>query len=332
MKIPYMNKKSTIYMVAPSFGCTTTPYKERLHAAIKTLKDKGHNIIVGENCFLSEGICASNTKEKRAKEIMDAFKSNADVIMSVGGGEMMTEILEYIDFDEIKQLPPKWFIGFSDNTNLTFTLTTLCDIPTIYGPCAGNFHFKRYTTNIKDAYQMLQGKLSFKGYSRFEGLAEIIDPLGKPKLTRKKIITPYNYKDPFSGTMIGGNLDIMTMLCGTPYDKMKDYNEKHPEGIIFYFEACDLSPLGIKRALIQLKRAGWFKNVKGFISGRPLCYNQESFGITDQSAVTDVLSDLNVPILLNVDLGHIAPSMPIKNGVTAKVEYKNNNIYIEYNN
>lgn len=330
MKIPYINNKSKLYLIAPSFGCTTTPYKERLTQAIITLKEKGHEVIVGENCFLAEGICASNTKEKRANEFINAYKSDAEVIISVGGGELMTEILEYIDFDEIKNLPPKWFIGFSDNTNLTFTLTTLCDIPTIYGPCAGSFHFKRYTHNIKDAYLMLQGKTSFKGYSKFIGLQEVTDPLGKPKLTRKKVITPYNYETPFTGTVIGGNLDIMTMLCGTQFDKMKEYNDKHPEGIIFYFEACDLSPLSIKRALLQLKRAGWFKNVKGFLSGRPLCYNQEMFGVTDKTAVIDTLKDLNVPILLNVDLGHLGPSMPMKNGVSATIKYENNNIYIDY--
>ena len=177
---------------------------------------------------------------------------------------------------------------------------------------------------------MLQGHKDFKGYYSFEGKTKNTDPLANYKLTRKKIITPYNYEKPFTGTIIGGNLDILQNLCGTPYDKMAEYAANHEDGIIFYFEACDLSPLGIKRALLQLKRAGWFKNVKGFLSGRPLCLNQEIFGISDKSAVIDILGDLNVPILLNVDLGHIAPSMPMKNGTKAKVEYKDNNIFISY--
>ena len=245
MQPKFLNNKSKLYLVAPSFGCTTSPYKERLEKAIITLQEKGHQVTVGPNCFLAIGKCASNSPEERAKEFMTAYESDADAIISVGGGEMMTEILEYIDFEKIKTLPPKWFVGFSDNTNLTFTLTTICDIPTIYGPCAGAYHYKRYTHNIKDCYQMLQGKLDFKGYSRFEGFKEVLDPLGKPQFTRKKVITPFNYKEPFSGTIIGGNLDIMTMLCGTPFEHMAEYADRHPEGIIVYFEACDLSPLSI---------------------------------------------------------------------------------------
>lgn len=326
---PYINKNSKFYLVAPSFGCTTSPYKERLEKTLITLPKKGHEVMVGPNCFLAEGKCASNTPQKRAEEFMKAYESDAEVILSVGGGEMMVEILDYIDFDKIKKSPPKWFVGFSDNTNLTLTLTTLSDVTTIYGPCAGGFHFNRYSYDVKACYQMLMGKKDFKGYYLFESKTKNEDPLGNYKLTRKKIITPYNYQEPFTGTIIGGNLDILQNLCGTPYDKMKEYAESK-EGIIFYFEACDLNPLGIKRALLQLKRAGWFSNIKGFLSGRPLCLNQEILGITDQNAVIDILKDFNVPILMNVDLGHIAPSLPMKNGVEATVKYENNNIYINY--
>ena len=94
MDIKYINKKSKIYLVAPSFGCTTSPYFERLNKAIPKLEKLGHTIIVGDNCFKAEGKCASNTPTLRAKEFMDAYESDAEAIISVGGGEMMTEILD----------------------------------------------------------------------------------------------------------------------------------------------------------------------------------------------------------------------------------------------
>ena len=194
---PYITKNSKFYLVAPSFGCTTTPYKERLEKTLITLPKKGHQVTVGPNCFLSDGICASNTPKLRAKEFMDAYESDAEVILSVGGGEMMVEILDYIDFEKIKKLPPKWFVGFSDNTNLTFTLTTLTNTPTIYGPCAGAFHLNRYSHETKDCYNMLFGEKKFKGYSKFEGKSKNENPLANYRLTRKKIITPYNYEKPF---------------------------------------------------------------------------------------------------------------------------------------
>lgn len=330
MQPPFIHKKSKLYFVAPSFGCTTPPYEERLQKAITQLKSMGHDIVLGPNCFLAKGKCASNTPEERAKEFMMAYQSDADAIISVGGGELMYEILDYIDFEQIKKLPPKWFVGFSDNTNLTFTLTTLCDIETIYGSCAGHFHFKKYTYDVLDTYLMLQGKTEFKGYPKYESSQEKTDPFANYNLDTKKIITAYDYKFPFSGTILGGNLDCMQLLCGTPYDKVQEYTTSHTEGIIFYLEACDLNVVGIKRVLLQLKRSGWFQNIKGFLVGRPLCINQEFAGVNHLNAVIDVLSDYNVPILLDIDLGHLAPTLPFRNGAYVTIEFKKNNIYIHY--
>jgi muramoyltetrapeptide carboxypeptidase LdcA involved in peptidoglycan recycling len=118
MKPEFLKENPTIYLVAPSFGCTTEPYKTRLEASIEKFKSLGANVIAGKNIWLSEGVVSSNTSILRAKEINDAFLSNADAIISVGGGELMCEILPYIEFEEIKK-NPKWFVGISYNTNLT---------------------------------------------------------------------------------------------------------------------------------------------------------------------------------------------------------------------
>lgn len=54
------------------------------------------------------------------------YESNVnDVLISCGGGELMCEILPYVDFDRIKAAKPKWYLGYSDNTNFTFYRTRL---------------------------------------------------------------------------------------------------------------------------------------------------------------------------------------------------------------
>ena len=100
MRPKFLNGKPKIYLVAPSFGCVTEPYATRLDASILKLKELGAEIYEGENIRKSSGKVASNTPEKRAKEINDAFQSDADAIISVGGGELMCECLPYIDFEE----------------------------------------------------------------------------------------------------------------------------------------------------------------------------------------------------------------------------------------
>ena len=133
------------------------------------------------------------------------------------------------------------------------------------------------------------------------------------------------------GRLIGGCMDILQMYPGTPYDKVKEFNEKYKEdGIIWFLEACDLNVISIRRAIWQLKEAGWFEHLKGFLIGRPLIYGQEMFGVDQYRAVTDLLAEYNVPIIMDLDIGHLAPMMPIMCGGTAKVSVKGNEITIQY--
>ena len=86
-KINYLKENGKISLVAPSFGCTTEPYKTRLWVAISNLEKMGFEIDKGKNIFLSNSKSRSNTARKCAKEFMDAYFSNSDAIISVGGGK-----------------------------------------------------------------------------------------------------------------------------------------------------------------------------------------------------------------------------------------------------
>lgn len=324
MKLPsFLSKGDTIYLVAPSFGCTTEPYHTRLNKAIKNLNDDGYKIIIGNNCYKAILPYASNTKELRAKEFMDAYKSNAKVIFSVGGGEMMNEILPFIDFEEIKNLPPKWFVGFSDNTNLTYTLTTITHTMSLYAINAPDFAFKPYKDATLDTLLLLQGKKNIiSGYKYFEKEKNKSDnPLAPLNLTNLKTIKAYNKDSEISGRLLGGNLDILRNLCGTKYDQTKKFIEEIDEPIIWFLEACDLSPLDIKRAIFQLSEAGWFKTACCFLIGRSLCMDQEIFGVNAYNAY-DQLKEISDNVFLDVDLGHMAPSMPMICGALATIKYK----------
>ena len=326
MRPNFITKKDIIYLVAPSFGATISPYKERLAVAIKTLKKEGFKVKEGKNIFLGKGIVSSNTPEARAKEIHQAFESKADLVLSVGGGELMMEILEYIDFDIIKN-NPKWFMGFSDNTNLCYTITTICDIETVYGVNAPSMAIVEYDS--KDALDVLMGKTTLRGYDKwqYEDLDET--PIHNYKFDRNTKIIPYNYS-PMKGRIIGGCLDCLIALCGTKYDNTKNYIKNHKdEGIIFFMEACDLNSISLRRALLQLKYAGWFDNVDGFVIGRSNNFDDETFGETMNKSYIDILSTFNKPILLDCPIGHREPTLPIRVGSLVEITY-DTNINIKY--
>ena len=332
MKPEFLKENPKIYLVAPSFGCATEPYVTALKASIANLKSIGADVIEGENIWKAEGKVASASALARAKEINDAFESDADAIISVGGGEVMCECLPYIDFEEIKK-NPKWYVGFSDNTHLTYTITTICDIETIYGANAHAYHTLKY--DVLDTWDMLHGKLAFKGYKKWQLEKLSKDPFEDYNLKKRTIIKPYFYEKPVTGRLIGGCLDCLINICGTQFDYTKEYIKKHREdGIIFFMENCDLNSIALRRALFQLKNAGWFEHVDMFIIGRSRLYNDKSFGISMEESYIDMLEEFGKPILFNVDLGHLPPSMPMRTGAIATVEYKKEkkNIFITYKN
>ena len=133
----------------------------------------------------------------------------------------------------------------------------------------------------------------------------------------------------FSGRLIGGCMDILTVLCGTRFDKMKEFTERYAQdGIIWFLEACELTPMSVRRTLWQLEEAGWFSHVKGFLIGRPQMLDAEGMGFDRFTAVTGILGKYGVPVLMDVDLGHLPPMMPLISGAMADVTAENGTLQI----
>lgn len=328
MRPNFLEKKDKISLIAPSCGCTSDDSIKKINTAIRVFKQSGYKISIGENVYKNDGIVASNHPIERANEFMEHYLSDSKILWSVGGGEFMSEILRYIDFKKIKKATPKWFVGYSDNTCLTFTLTTLCNIETIYGlNFSGMFNLD--SKEAKNMLGILTGKTQFVGYPYYESIyVTKSSPLEDLVYDKNKYIIPYNYNKPFEGTIIGGCIDVLQCLCGTEFDNTKNYTEKS-DGIIFFFENYDLSALSLRRALIQLRDAGWFNSIKGFIIGRSFLQEKCLTELPEKSYI-DILKEYNVPILLNCDIGHLHPTIPIRCGSKVKITYQDNNIKMKY--
>lgn len=337
MRYPkFLKENGTIGFVAPAFGCATEPYQSAFCHSLEKWNAMGHNTHLGPNCYEGKGIGISNTPNLCGKELNEWYTSKEnDVLFSCGGGELMCEVVPFIDFENLKKVEPKWYMGYSDNTNFTFLSATLMDTAAIYGPCAPAFGMEPWHPALQDAYDLLRGKIdTVTGYGLWEkeSLKDEEHPLVPYNVTEPSVIHKFPDEDvEIEGRLLGGCLDILQMYPGTTYDKVKEFNETYKEdGIIWFLEACDLNVISIRRAIWQLKEAGWFEHLKGFLIGRPLIYGQEMFGVDQYRAVTDLLAEYNVPIIMDLDIGHLAPMMPIMCGGTAKVSVKGNEITIQY--
>ena len=336
MRYPeFLAPNGTIGFVAPSFGCATEPYKSAFKNAQKKWTADGYKLQFGENCYAQEGIGISNTPYKCAKELETSYcGEDNDVIISCGGGELMCEILDDVDFGKIKQAKPKWYMGFSDNTNMTFLLTTLCDTASVYGPCAAAFGMEPWHPSLYDAMDVLCGRnFTFSGYDKWErdGLKDEEHPLLPYNVTNPTVI--YKFPDrelDFSGRLLGGCMDCLVNLLGTKYDKVCDFTEHYKEdGIVWFLEACDLNVMSIRRAMWQMEHAGWFAHCKGFLIGRPVCCGEEMMGLDQYQAVYEVIKKYNVPVIMDVDIGHLAPMMPIVCGSMAKIHAEGNEYRVQ---
>ncbi len=348
MKYPvFLKENGVIGLVAPSFGCGIEPYKTAFTNALDKWKDMGYGLDLGPNCYAEAGIGISNTPEKCGKELTEYYISDRnDCLVSCGGGELMCEILEHVDFDAIRNAPPKWYMGFSDNTNMVFLLTTLCDTAAIYGPCAPAFGMETWHPSLMDAMELLMGKRGYVGsYGKWEkeAIKEEENPLAPYNCTedlKMRIYLPDGQGDngvkegegaAFKGRLIGGCMDCLVNLLGTRFDKVEGFTEKYKEdGFIWFLEACDLNVFAIRRAMWQMEQAGWFKYVKGFLIGRPLCFGQEMMGLDQYSAVLPVAGRHKVPVIMDVDLGHLPPMMPVVNGSLAEVYVRDGKLEMKY--
>ena len=332
----FLKENGTIGVCAPSFGSNIEPYTSRLDSAIDIFESKGHSVKL-TNSVRKLKKARSASAKTRAKEFLEVYEdTNIDVVISEAGGELMCEILPCLDFDKLSKIEPKWFLGYSDNTILTFLLPVLADVASIYGMCFHEFGRKPWYKNADDTYLMLKGeKLVCKNYPKYEGESEKKNKdnaLDSYNLNEKSIWSNLSKEDNFKveGRVLAGCLDVLSMLCGTKYDKVKEFNEKYKgEGIIWFVESCELNVLSQLRAFWQLKNAGWFKYAKAIIIGRP--YMKETlFDIDYKEANFSELKSLGIPVVIDADFGHISPSFPIISGGYAKVDYNKGKCKIEY--
>lgn len=129
-----MRPGDLIAVTAPSSGVSGVATLARLDRVLDHLRTQGYRVGEGE-CLRNEHNNASAPRHARAAEFA-RFLRDPDVsaILPPWGGELASEILELVGFEQLRDVPPKWVLGYSDISTLQLPLTLISGWATAHGP------------------------------------------------------------------------------------------------------------------------------------------------------------------------------------------------------
>ena len=326
IKYPFLEKGTTIGVTAPSSGVPSDLHG-LLNAAFKRMEKEGYSIVSGDTIWTQDKAKSAPAK-KRAEEFNQMMQNeNIQFIIPPWGGELLIEILEFIDFENIKN---KWVLGYSDVSLLLLAITLKTGIATAHGTNLVDLRGE-YSDNTTGMWQnVLSTKIdesifqhSSEKYQKewqHDNPSPCIFHLTEPTFWK----STKNEKVKVQGRLLGGCIDVIRHLVGTPYGDVNSFKEKHIKGesIIWYLENCELNTTDLRRSLVQMKLAGWFDNCSGILFGRSAA-NTTVSNYTVEDIYEELSKELEIPILYDIDCGHVPPQITFINGAYAEVEAEN---------
>lgn len=291
---------SCIGIIAPATACADFDYT----LGIELLHQWGYKTKISKTLKTNEGYLAGSDK-LRASELNKFFADNeVDAILCFGGGYGCTRILDLLDYDLIRK-HPKLLIGFSDVTALHTAIGQNSRLVTIHGPMLKTLSRKPTQYTISSFCRGLRMSV----------------PLGAFPLPKKHDLESF-YPGRAFGKLIGGNLSVITSLCGTPY-------ELKGENSILFLEDIGEDAYAIDRMLRQLWQNGLLKDIKGLIFGNfSHCQpnKQEPYEFTVKEVLQQYANLAKVPTIYNFPAGHERTNAFLPLGVNATINITDDNI------
>ncbi len=301
--------------------------KDKIDIAINNIKELGLNVVETQN-VRQQGI-VSAVGSQRAKELLELYRNpNVKYILSARGGEFLMELLPFLDENkEVIKNNPKWFQGYSDPSLLNLYITTNFNIATINMENLSEYAMMPRYKNMQDVIDfMFSNEQEFvqESFEKYQKEEFEEGNLKGYNLTEENVYECSYDSISFEGRIIGGTIDTFNLISGTKMDNISNFvSQFDEEGVIWYLDNCELLPCEFYRRLWHMGQMGYFENVRGFLIGRSFMQRNDEESFSFKSAVERALRQYNVPIVYNVDIGHVPPQMYVVNGSYAIFEYDN---------
>lgn len=267
----YLQKGDTVAIVSTARKITS----DKIIPAIKLLEKWGLHVIIGETIGSEENQFAASDEKRIADFQQQLDNPKVKAIWCARGGYGTVRLIDQLDFAESKKRP-KWIIGYSDITVLHSHIHNL-GIETLHATMPINIE-----KNSKESLETLKKSLFGKNMA-YEIPADEKNKSGNA-----------------TGELVGGNLSVLYSLLGSKSSIKTD-------GKILFMEDLDEYLYHIDRMCINLKRNGYFENLKGLIVGgmTDMHDNEIPFGKTAEEIILDIVSEFDFPVVFNFPAGHL---------------------------
>lgn len=309
-----------IGVTSPSAGVAGAA-ADRIDFCVGWLREAGFDVVVGD-MMDGTGLTAGPAADRAAELTRMLCDPTIRCVVPPWGGETAIDLVDLLDWDALAAAEPTWLVGFSDVSTLLVPLTTRLGWATVHGD------------NLADTpYAAPAGLLSW---------LDLVASPGPHVQRESGVVTDWwRFEDDprattwraagaggwtlhgaqslhVTGRLIGGCIETLGNLAGTPYGDVAAFGREHAsDGLVVYVEAAEDGAAAICRNLHGLRLAGWFDHARAVLVGRTAAPDHAL--LTQREAVLDALGRLDVPIVLDVEIGHVPPHLPLVNGALATV-------------
>jgi len=280
LRPPSLSVGDAIGVVGPSYA----PNGGSLRRGIKAMEEAGYRVILEPEIERFRRF-HQNEDKKRAENLMDIWRDpEVKAVICCTGGYGAVRILPYLDADLFRR-NPKAFVGYSDITALHLWMMRRAGLRVFHGPTLDDLAPGGADATMSSL------------------LAALTTPRPDTRLGRDiaRAVRPGKAV----GRLTGGNLSLVQQTIGTPYEI------DTRDAILFLEEIHDPMSVADER-LLHLRAAGLLRHVRGIVFGQLSLDRSEEDEFED--FLLDLVSDLDVPILMDFPAGHEMPNLTLPFG------------------
>lgn len=294
-----LRKGDTIGLIAPA-GVIDT--EESIVLTKEIFETFGFKVKEGKYIRSRYGNLAGKDEERLA-DIHSMFSDQeVKAIVCIRGGAGASRLLPHIDYPLIAA-NPKVLLGYSDITALIMALFKKTGLVSFHGAVG----ISNWTNAVAQ---------SFENQFFLNKTTTFTNPIDKGDnfIQYKERITTLT-SGQAEGILLGGNLTLISGLCGSDY--LPDF-----KNAILFLEEIDENIERVDRMFCQLKLSGILDQIKGFVFGKCTdCSPTAGYGsLTFEQVLNDYIKPLGIPAYSGAMIGHIANQFILPVGAQVRID------------